>query len=178
MFSLKAQRAALSRADIATWWKTAAAMSCSDYGVTPYRLEGRHTAARYVEILENVLLPSLDDMHGGRRPHIVQQDNAPQHTARPAKACLVEHQEETTILEWATRSPDLNIIIENVWRKTSARRGTARLASRRPLGERGNKVGAATSADFFREASGIHAQPAAGRHRRRRSCHKVLKTRI
>ena len=53
-------------------------------------------------------------MWPGGEPYVLQQDNAPQHTARLTKAWLAEHHEKMMILDWPERSPDLNTF-ENVW---------------------------------------------------------------
>ena len=79
-----------------------------------HRIEGRHTADSYVAVLEDVLLPTLQAMRPGGEPYVLQQDNAPQHTARVTKAWLADHQEEINVLDWPAKSPDLNTI-ENVW---------------------------------------------------------------
>ena len=50
----------------------------------------------------------------GGEPYVLQQDNAPQHTARLTKAWLAEHREQIKIVDWPARSFDLNTI-ENVW---------------------------------------------------------------
>ena len=78
------------------------------------RITGRHVADSYVGLLDDVLLPSLKAMRPGGAPHVFQQDNAPQHTARPTKEWIQEHQADVTVLDWPAKSPDLNII-ENVW---------------------------------------------------------------
>ena len=44
----------------------------------------------------------------------LQQNDAPQHTARLTNAWLSEHHEKMTILDWPARCPDINTI-ENVW---------------------------------------------------------------
>ena len=50
----------------------------------------------------------------GGEPYVLQQDNAPQHTARLTKAWLAEHREQIKILDWPAISPDLNTM-ENAW---------------------------------------------------------------
>ena len=62
-----------------------------------HRIEGRHTAGSYVAVLEDVLLPTLQAMRPGEEPYVLQQDNAPQHTARVTKAWLADHQEEINV---------------------------------------------------------------------------------
>lgn len=79
-----------------------------------YRLTGRHTAATYVEVLEDVLLPSLEVMRPGGEPFVFQHDNAPQHSARLTQQWLASQAEKVTVLDWPGKSPDLNPI-ENLW---------------------------------------------------------------
>ena len=79
-----------------------------------HRIRGSHVAASYVEVLEDVLLPSLEAMRPGGAPFILQQDNAPQHTARVTKQWIEDHTNDLTVLTWPGKSPDLNVI-ENVW---------------------------------------------------------------
>ena len=79
-----------------------------------HRIIGRHVAATYVEILEDVLLPSLEAMRPGGAPYVLQQDNAPQHSARVTKCWLAQHANVIKVLNWPGKSPDLNTI-ENIW---------------------------------------------------------------
>lgn len=70
----------------------------------------RTNATRYTEMLEDALIPYLEDvMDEGA---IFQQDNASIHTARVTKAWLSSR--DIQVLEWAACSPDLNPI-ENLW---------------------------------------------------------------
>ena len=75
---------------------------------------GQVTGAKYVEILEEVLLPTVRAMFV---PEPIQfyllHDNSPIHTARIVTQWLQEHR-EIIVLPHPAKSPDLNPI-ENVW---------------------------------------------------------------
>lgn len=72
-------------------------------------------AFEYIDILENVLLPSVrrvyseDDMPTFR----LVQDNSAVHTAHVVQEWFAQHP-EIEVLNWPAKSPDLNLI-ENVW---------------------------------------------------------------
>lgn len=75
---------------------------------------GQFTEKRYVEILEEVLLPSAKAMlFPGSTPFHLVQDNSPIHTAKVVKAWFKEHP-EITVLVHPPKSPDLNPI-EQIW---------------------------------------------------------------
>lgn len=79
------------------------------------RLIGKIDAKRYVELLTSVF-PILDNLYGAGH-YVFQQDNASIHTSQVATAFF--EAQETQLLEWPAKSPDLNII-ENVWHMISS----------------------------------------------------------
>lgn len=76
-----------------------------------WNIGGSLNTNRYLNILENVLLPSAANVFE-QNNFIFQQDNCPVHTARVVQEWFTEN--NITCLPWCSRSPDLNPI-ENVW---------------------------------------------------------------
>jgi transposase len=74
--------------------------------------DGRMDQHKYIETLENHLIPTIDLYFGDKSELIFQQDNAPCHKAKTVKSWFEENQIQ--VIEWPARSPDLNPI-ENVW---------------------------------------------------------------
>jgi hypothetical protein len=66
----------------------------------------------YVEILNDDLLGSLDDLEINKRDVYFQQDNDPKHTSGVATDWFRRKKVDT--LSWPPSSPDMNII-ENIW---------------------------------------------------------------
>lgn len=76
---------------------------------------GRFTGLKYVEILEDVLLPTVRAMFvPDPDPFYLVHDNSPIHISLVVRRWFDEHP-EITVLPHPPRSPDLNPI-ENVWR--------------------------------------------------------------
>ncbi|GBM01230.1 Transposable element Tc3 transposase, partial [Araneus ventricosus] len=73
-------------------------------------LDGRQNSPKYIEILENHLMPFAENIGGGNWEY--QHDNAPIHTSSATNNYL--NSKNVTVLEWPPMSPELNPI-ENVW---------------------------------------------------------------
>ena len=70
---------------------------------------GVNTAVTYIATLRDNLLPFIETMPLDiKHDFIFQQDNAPIHTARIAKAWFVE--QAFKVMEWPPNSPDMNPI--------------------------------------------------------------------
>ena len=76
------------------------------------KIEGRFTAAQYKEILENHLLPFVNERFQNQQVRFVQ-DKSPIHTARVVTQWFREHP-IIEILPWPSKGADLNLI-ENIW---------------------------------------------------------------
>ncbi len=74
--------------------------------------KGTINAERYIQVLEQHMLPSRHRLFQGR-PCIFQHDNARPHTASIATSWL--HRRRIRVLKWPACSPDLSPI-ENIWR--------------------------------------------------------------
>lgn len=67
------------------------------------------TGLQYVDILEEVLLPTVRAMFLPHPEKIrLVQDNSPIHKSRVVQQWLTEHAEDIEVLYWPPRSPDLN----------------------------------------------------------------------
>ena len=77
-------------------------------------IEGRFTAAKYIEMLEECYLPSLRDSPYSFSGQIVFiHDKCPIHTARIVQQWFME-QPNLELLDWPSKGCDMNPI-ENVW---------------------------------------------------------------
>ena len=66
-------------------------------------VEGRMDADQYVSILEDHMLPSLEESGIPKEEVIFQQDNDPKHTSKKAKKWFEDH--HITLLDWPAQSP-------------------------------------------------------------------------
>ena len=78
------------------------------------QIQGRFTAAKYVEILEEVFLPSLRERDFPFPGQILfVQDKCPVHTARILQVWFQEHP-QLELVDWPSRGCDMNPI-EDMW---------------------------------------------------------------
>ena len=75
-----------------------------------HKIEGKLNATGYQEILADKMLPDAYILIG--EDFILQQDNAPIHTAFSTRKWLRTN--DVTVLEWPSRSPDANPI-KHLW---------------------------------------------------------------
>jgi len=73
-------------------------------------IEDNVTALKYVDILEENLLPFLNEL--GKDIYSFQDDNAPVHRAQKVKRWIEKN--SINVIPWPPQSPDLNPI-ENIW---------------------------------------------------------------
>ena len=86
-------------------------ITCDGPGLS-FLYDGRMNGERYIETLENALIPTRDLFFSDEPNWIFQQDNAPCHTANIVSDWFKEN--KINVLQWPARSPDLNPI-ENLW---------------------------------------------------------------
>lgn len=89
-------------------WGCVSAKGCGELAF----IEGTMNTDKYLDVMENYLLPSKKKLFGRRKTWLYQQDNAPCHVSRKALAWF--EQKRIPLLKWPARSPDMNPI-EEIW---------------------------------------------------------------
>ncbi|KAL3188957.1 hypothetical protein MRX96_003106 [Rhipicephalus microplus] len=93
-------------------------------GLVPlFGIQGKFTADKYCDLLENVALLHLTSDIFHDDDFIFQWDKPPIHTSKKARKLL--ENKGVTVLEWPLQSPEINIL-KNVWgiiKAALARRG-------------------------------------------------------
>ncbi|GFU74049.1 uncharacterized protein TNCV_1641741 [Trichonephila clavipes] len=72
-----------------------------------YVIKGMMRHDQYKDVLQNRLIPQLEEWFPNGEPYIFMQDGAPCHTARSIKAFLAE--QNIPMLDWPGNSPDMNL---------------------------------------------------------------------
>ncbi|GFW69298.1 transposable element Tcb2 transposase [Trichonephila clavipes] len=75
-------------------------------------VKGMMRQDQYKDVLQNRLIPQLEEWFPNGESYIFMQDGAPCHTAWSVKAFFAE--QNILLLDWLGNSPDMNTI-ENVW---------------------------------------------------------------
>jgi len=86
-------------------------MSASGVGNLHF-VEGIMNADKYINVLQNNLIPQIEQMHLNNIECLFQQDGAACHTAKKVKDWMLEH--NIQVLKWTSSSPDLSPI-ETLW---------------------------------------------------------------
>ena len=76
-------------------------------------IDGKFNGEKYLEILREVMLPSVRAIYPKPEIIYVVEDNSPVHRAKIVKKWF-EEQNDIIRIDWPAISPDLNII-ENIW---------------------------------------------------------------
>lgn len=77
-----------------------------------HMIDGTVNADRYIEILQDKLVPSTPNLRTADGDFIFQQDEATCHTAKKVKTWMTQN--NIPLLPWPTSSPDMSPI-ETLW---------------------------------------------------------------
>lgn len=92
-------------------------------------LRGNQNSLQYIEILEDILLPSMNIINEDWRDDVIfMHDKAKYHTCPYTSDWIRNHKIQNTELPWPAFSPDLNPI-ENVWAQMVRDWGTEIIAT-------------------------------------------------
>lgn len=75
-------------------------------------VQGTVNAEKYIEILNQHLLPSIESLQSINQEYIFQHDGAPCHKAKRVKSWMSEN--NIPLLDWASSSADLSLI-KTLW---------------------------------------------------------------
>ncbi|KAI8436319.1 hypothetical protein MSG28_004358 [Choristoneura fumiferana] len=98
---------------------------------------GRMNSERYLEVLKDVMLPSVRVAYPEGQIYLVH-DNSSVHKSKIVKDWL-NSQKDITVFEWPAKSPDLNPI-ENLWGQMVLNWDSSEIRSKKNLDNEVNKT--------------------------------------